>query len=270
MGHEALKWLQYCSDNLKEYMSKLLLYLKTDTFRKNLITALVVIVILFFGLYFGLKAYTKHGVSIEVPQVKGMQIEQAIAALENQDLEYFIDSVYQMDMKPGLVIEQDPEPKAHVKTGRTVYLTIITQVPPEVAFPNIIDKTLIEASAILRNQSLKVGDTVYVADIARDVVLDVKFSGQPLQAGRMVPKGSRITLVLGNGRGSNEVELPNLIGLSLDEARFALTGVGLNLGSITYSGAVLDSLSARVISQLPDTTAGIVSIGTSVNLTLSN
>jgi eukaryotic-like serine/threonine-protein kinase len=251
-------------------MSKLLLYLKTDAFRKNLIAALVVILVLFLGIYFGLKAYTKHGVAIEVPQVKGMQIDQAIQALEKADLEYFVDSVYQMDMKPGLVIEQDPEPKSHVKTGRTIYLTIITQVPPDVAFPSIVDKTLIEATAILRNQSLKVGDTVYVSDIARDVVLDVKFAGQPLQAGRMVPKGSKVTLVLGNGRGASEVELPNLIGLSLSEARFALTGVGLSLGTINYSGAVLDSLSATVISQLPDTTAGFVGIGSTVDVTLSN
>ncbi|MFD1768246.1 PASTA domain-containing protein [Sphingobacterium suaedae] len=251
-------------------MSKLLMYLKTDTFRKNLIAALVVIVLLFLGIYFGLRAYTQHGVSIEVPQVKGMHINQAIDALERADLEYYVDSVYQMDMKPGLVIEQDPEPKAHVKTGRTIYLTVITQVPPDVAFPNIIDKTFIEASAMLRNQSLKVGDTVYIADIARDVVLDVKFAGQPLKAGRMVPKGSKITLVLGNGRGANEVEMPNLIGLSLDEAKFALTGVGLNLGSVTYAGSIADSLAAKVVGQLPDTTAGIVSIGTAVNLTLSN
>ncbi|GHE23490.1 PASTA domain-containing protein [Sphingobacterium griseoflavum] len=251
-------------------MSKLLLYLKTDAFRKNLIAALVVIVLLFLVIYFGLKAYTKHGVAIEVPQVKGMQIDQAIQALEKADLEYFIDSVYQMDMKPGLVIEQDPEPKSHVKTGRTIYLTIITQVPPEVSFPDIIDKTFIEATAILRNQSLKVGDTVYISDIARDVVLDVKFAGQPLKAGRMVPKGSKVTLILGNGRGASEVELPNLVGLSLDEARFALIGVGLNLGTINYSGAILDSLSAKVISQQPDSTAGFVGLGTAVNLTLSN
>lgn len=256
--------------NLKKYMSKLLLYLRTDTFRKNLIAALIVVAVLFLGIYFGLKVYTKHGVAIEVPQVKGMHISQAIEVLENADLEYFVDSIYQMDVQPGLVIEQDPDPKSSVKTGRTIYLTIITQVPPEVAFPNIIDKTLIEASAILRNQSLKVGDTVYIADIARDVVLDVKFAGQPLKAGRMVPKGSKITLVLGNGKGANEVEMPNLIGLSLDEARFALSGVGLNLGNVTYTSSVLDSLAAKVVSQQPDTTAGIVSIGTAVDLTLSN
>lgn len=251
-------------------MSKFLLYLKTNSFRKTLITALCLILALFLCVYFGLKIYTKHGDSMEVPIVKGKHISEAIKILEKASLEYDIDSIYQMDLKPGLVIEQDPDPKSYVKTGRTIYLTIITQVAPEVAFPNIIDKTFIEASAILKNQSLKVADTVYIADIARDVVLDVKFAGQTLQPGRMIAKGSQVTLVLGNGRGANEVEVPNLVGLSLEEARFALSGIGLNLGSVTFSGNGLDSLSGKIISQQPDTTAGIVSIGSAINVTLSN
>lgn len=251
-------------------MSKLLLYLKTDTFRKNLIGALVAIILLFLGIYFGLQWYTKHGVSIEVPQVQDMHIDEATKILSRADLEYSIDYVYQMDAQPGLVIDQDPEPKSHVKTGRTVYLTIITETPPEVAFPDIIDKTLIEASAILRNQSIKVSDTTYITDIARDVVLDVKFAGQPLKAGRLIPKGSQITLVLGNGQGADDVEVPNLIGLSLSEARFALSGVGLGFGNISYSEMTTDSLAATVVSQQPDTTAGFISIGSTVDVTLSN
>ncbi|RZF59398.1 PASTA domain-containing protein [Sphingobacterium corticibacterium] len=251
-------------------MSKLLLYLRTDTFRKNLIGAMIALALLFLGVYFGLQWYTKHGVSIEVPQVKGLHIDDAIQTLEKADLEYSIDYVYQMDAKPGLVMEQDPDPKSQVKTGRTIYLTIITETPPEVAFPDIIDKTFIEASAILRNQSLKIADTVYVADIARDVVLDVKFGGQPLKAGRPIPKGSQITLVLGNGQGADDIEVPNLIGLSLPEARFALSGVGLSLGNITYSGVITDSLSSTIVFQQPDTTAGFVSMGSAVNVTLAN
>lgn len=251
-------------------MSKLLLYLRTDTFRKNLIGALVALALLFLGVYLGLQWYTKHGVSIEVPQVKGLHIDEAIGTLKKADLKYAIDYVYQMDVQPGLVIDQDPEPKSRVKTERTIYLTIITETPPEVAFPDIIDKTFIEASAMLRNQSLKISDTVYKADIARDVVLDVKFNGQPLKAGRLIPKGSQITVVLGNGQGADDIEVPNLIGLSLREAHFALSGIGLNMGEVHYSGESLDSLSATIVSQHPDTTAGFISLGSSVDVTLSN
>lgn len=249
-------------------MSKLLLYLRTDTFRKNLIYAIIALAVLFLLIYFGLRTYTKHGTAQEVPALKGLTINEAIATLNREGLEYQIDSVYQVDAKPGLVIEQDPEAQSLVKSGRTIYLTIITRVAPEVPFPEIIEKNLIEASAILRNHSLKIADTIYINDIARDVVLDVQFAGQPIKAGRLISKGSHITLILGNGRGANEVDIPNVIGLTLSEAKFAIQGIGLSVGSI--SGTVIDSLNARVVEQSPDITAKVISIGSAINLTLSN
>lgn len=249
-------------------MSKLLLYLRTDIFRKNLIYALLAILGIFLCVYFGLKIYTKHGDSQEVPVLKGLTIDEAKAILDRAGLEYKIDEVYQIDTKPGLVIEQDPEATSLVKSGRTIYLTIISEVAPEVAFPDLIEKNLIEATAMLRNSSLKVSDTIYINDIAKDVVLDVKFAGQPIKPGRMISKGSAITLVLGNGRGSSEIEIPLLTGLTLSEAKFALLGLGLTVGNVT--GDISDSTSARVISQSPDVNERFISIGSPINLTLSN
>lgn len=250
-------------------MSKIVQYLQTPTFRKNLIAAFIAIICLFLAIYVGLKIYTKHDESIAVPKVKGLHINAALQALENAGLEYQIDSVYQMDAKPGLVIEQDPEQGFHVKSGRTIYLTIITQVAPEVAFPNIKDKTLIEATAILKNHNLKIGDTSYVADIARDIVLDAQFAGQSIRNGRMIPKGSRIDLVLGNGLGANEVEIPNLIGLPLNEAKFALSGAGLGLGTVTYDPNVTDTTTAVISAQSPGIEKGLTSLGAKIDVTLS-
>ena len=250
-------------------MSKVVQYLQTPTFRKNLIAAFIAIVCLFLFVYVGLKIYTKHDESIAVPKVKGLHISAAIQALEDAGLEYQIDSVYQMDAKPGMVIEQDPEQGFHVKSGRTIYLTIITQVAPEVAFPNIKDKTLIEATAILKNHNLRIGDTSYVADIARDIVLDAQFAGQSIRNGRMIPKGSRIDLVLGNGLGANEVEIPNLIGLPLNEAKFALSGAGLGLGTVTYDPNVTDTATAVISVQSPGIEKGLTSLGAKIDITLS-
>jgi hypothetical protein len=148
-------------------------------------------------------------------------------------------------------------------------LTIITQVAPEVAFPNIKDKTLIEATAILKNHNLRIGDTSYVADIARDIVLDAQFAGQSIRNGRMIPKGSRIDLVLGNGLGANEVEIPNLVGLPLNEAKFALSGAGLGLGTVTYDPSVTDTATAVISVQSPGIEKGLTSLGAKIDVTLS-
>src|SRR5690606_18167367 len=196
-------------------MVKFFQYLRTETFRKNLIGALIGLTVFFLAIVFGLRQYTRHNESVQVPELRGILIDEAIKKLEASGFEYDLDSVYQVDEKPGLVIEQDPDPNTKVKKNRTLYLTIITRMAPEVAFPELVEKTFVEARAVLNSYGLKLGDTTYIPDIARDVVLDVKFGGERLNVGRPIPKGSTIDLVLGNGKGASEVQVPDLVGLTL-------------------------------------------------------
>lgn len=251
-------------------MKKFLAYLRTNTFRRNLIAALIGVGTLILIVFFSLRFYTRHNQTFPVPELKGMVIEDAVRLLKSQSFDYELDSVYQMDEIPGLVIDQEPEAQSQVKKNRTLYLTIITRSAPEIAFPDLIDKTLIESRALLNSYGLKLGDTIYRADIARDVVLDVLFGGQPMQIGRMIPKGSTVDLVLGNGQGGSQVEVPDLGGLTLMEVRFALQGTFLNLGNIRYQGMVTDSATAIVVSQFPEAGSALITVGTPIDIYLSN
>lgn len=252
-------------------MSKFFAYLGTPTFRKNLIAAIISIVVLLLAVFYSLSMYTRHGEGLPVPKLKGMSVESAIQLLESQGLRYQIDSIYQVDKQPGLVVEQDPDPNTNVKVKRTIYLTIITRQAPDVNFPDIAGKTFLEAQAILSNYGLKVGDTTYTSDVARDVILRVTYGGDSIRAGENLPKGSRIDLTLGDGLGASEVDLPDLTGLTLDEARMALIGSSLSLGSVGYDGIVLDSTTATIIRQMPalSDTLNKVSIGSRVDVVLS-
>lgn len=254
-------------------MSKFFQYIKSDIFRKNLIIALVSFVVFLIVIFFLLQTYTRHGQLIDVPTVKGLVVNDAIRELEKKGFEYHIDSVYQADKQPGLVIDQNPVEGSKVKENRTVYLTIITMSAPEVKFPEVRELTFLEAKSMIHNYGLKILDTVYIPDIARDRVLDVRVGNRKLLAGEEVAKGTGIVLVLGNGQGDAEVEIPNLIGLSLSEATFSIQGSSLTLGTVRYMGYITDTLSARVISQTPEPDSlhiEKVSIGTPINLALSN
>jgi len=251
-------------------MVKFFNYLQTDTFRKNLIGAIIGVVVLIALIIFGLNTYTRHDESVTVPDLRGIPIDDAIEKLQAAAFEYELDSVYQVDAQPGLVIEQDPDPDTEVKKNRTLYLTIITRVAPEVAFPDLIEKTFVEARAVLNSYGIKLGDTTYIPDIARDVVLDVKFGNERLNAGRPIPKGSTVDLILGDGRGDSEVQVPDLTGLTLDQARFALQGNSLTLGTVNYMGLVTDTAGATIVSQTPTPTDPKVSIGTPINVALTN
>ena len=258
--------------HLQTEMSKFIAYLKTKSFRNNLLAAILTVAVLLSIAFFSLRYYTKHGQGLDVPALKGLSFTQAVTKLESLGLRYEVDSVYIMDKPPGIVIDQDPDAGTFVKDNRTIYLTINKGSAPDVKFPDIEFKSIREVQPLLEGYGLKIGDTTYKADVSRDVVLSASFGGREIKAGEVLPKGSRIDLVLGDGRGNEEVEIPTLLGLTIDEARFALRGSMLALGTVTYEGAVTDTANAVIIMQTPVVTDSVskVKIGTPVNVVLSN
>lgn len=252
-------------------MSKVWAYLKTKYFLRNFLGAIGVVIAVVLIAFFSLGVYTKHGTGIPVPQLVGLKIERATALLEEQGFEYKIDSVYILDKAPGTVTVQDPDAGTSVKEGRVVYLTVVTRLAPNVVLPDLHDVTYLEAVAALSNYGLKVGDTTYAADIARNKVLQIKFSGQVLKTGDKIPKGSVVDLVLGNGAGASEVDVPDVVNQDLDAARVAIIGGNLTVGTITYQGAITDSANLVVVQQFPAKTDSTskVSLGTRINLTVS-
>jgi beta-lactam-binding protein with PASTA domain len=253
-------------------MNKFFLYLRTATFRKNLLIAIGSILAFVLIIIFILNFYTRHGQSLPVPQLRGLPVEKAIALLESQGLGYQIDSVYQIDKPPGTVIEQDPDPNTNVKANRTIYLTIITSQAPNVEFPDIIEKTFLEVKAVLNSFGLKVGDTVYRSDIARDRVLEARFGGQSLRKGEQIPKGSKIDLLLGDGNGSSQVDIPDLTGLKLNDAISRLNAASLKLGNVSFEGVVRDTANAYIIRQIPSLSDSLttVNVGSRIDVILSN
>jgi beta-lactam-binding protein with PASTA domain len=191
--------------------------------------------------------------------------------LKDQGFSYQIDSIYVADKAPGTIVEQDPDAGTNVKVGRVIYLTMVTRLSPPVALPDLTDQNLMEATATLQNFGLEVGDTTTKPDIANHV-LEVRFAGQIIKPGTKIPKGSKLDLVIGNGQGASEVELPNLTNLDIDEAKVAIRGAQLSIGTIEYQGAITDSSNAVVVAQYPpfrtDSTVK-VSIGSRINITLS-
>jgi beta-lactam-binding protein with PASTA domain len=252
-------------------MSKFGAYLKTKSFRYNLLGAIVTVIVVVLIAFYSLGSYTHHGDGIPVPKLKGEKIDHAMAMLKEQGFGYKIDSVYVEDVEPGTIVEQDPDAGTNVKEGRVIYLTMVTLLAPPVALPDLDQSTYREAFATLSNYGLKVGDTTYRSDIARDRILEVRYGGAVIKAGFKLPKGSKVDLVLGDGEGASEVAIPELLNLDLDAARFAIKGAGLSIGTITYQGSITDSTNVVVTAQYPMKTDSLskTSIGTRINLTVS-
>ena len=108
----------------------------------NLIAMVAVVIAAAWGTLQWLDNYTLHGKAVVVPDVKGKHIRIAENDLNKQSLKaVVIDSNYVKGADPDIILEQNPTGGAKVKSGRTIYLTINTGRPPQVAIPDIMDNS---------------------------------------------------------------------------------------------------------------------------------
>lgn len=218
----------------------------------NILAGFVVLIILLLLFLGSLDLITHHGKTMKIPAVIGQSVDQARKTLESQGFEIVIqDSIYNDTIPPLQVIKQFPEADNQVKVNRTVYLTINRAVAPEIDMPNLLSMTFRNAEMVLRRYGLKLGDTVFRPDFARNSVLDQEYKGESIKPGTKIQQGSEITLILGNGVGT-EFTVPDLFGLTYLEARAALSQAGLIVGAVVPDADVRDTLGAFVYRQNPD------------------
>ena len=60
--------------------------------------------------------------------------------------------------------------------------------------------------------------------------------------GQKLISGTTIKLFFGSGRGSNKIELPNMIGTTLEDSYLLLKENNLNIGEIIFNGVISDTL----------------------------
>jgi beta-lactam-binding protein with PASTA domain len=218
----------------------------------NIVAAFLIMVFCLFLLYLLLDPLTRHGKSRTVPNVVGKSLEEAKAILRSQGFETEIqDSIYIDTTARGVVLKQIPEGDVVVKIKRKIYLTVNRYVPPEVEMPNLIGFSFRNAELQLKNMGLRVGDTTFRPDFAKNSVLEQHYKGAPISPGTKIRQGSEIDLVLGNGVGEMEFAVPDLIGMTYRDAKNLLQANGLNFLVVLPDPGVTDTLNAFISWQNP-------------------
>ncbi len=245
-------------------------FLLSRTFLMNLAILAVVIISGFFIITAVLNNFTHHGQMIELPDFTGKKIDKLYTIKdENNFIFKVVDSLYDSDKAPGTVLDQEPAPKSKVKQNRTIYLTINSINPPDVKMPDLIDVSYRQAESILMSYGLITGEVTYRSDLAKNAVLEQRYKNSIIKPGKMIPKGSVIDLVLGDGFGETEIIIPDLNGLTKSEAWSILKRANLNVGMVLYDKGVDDTLNAKIYRQNPSPDdADILKAGDSVDLFL--
>ena len=219
----------------------------------NIVLAVFVGLSILVGLVLYLRTYTEHGVEVEVTDVRGLVEAEARPLLDAQGLHLsIIDSTYTNKVPLGTIVDQDPKPNSHAKHGRAVYVTINATTKRQVTMPNLQDMSYRQAEATLRGLGIRVDSTYeYRPSTFRDLVLDVKQNGVSVQPGDKIPEGSRVRLVVGFGQGTEQVEVPSVVGLPIQDARRVLLAKRLIVGGVYYDEPEEEGVSSFVYRQEP-------------------
>jgi len=230
-------------------------FLSSKSFLLQVALALALTLVLLLITMMSIRIYTNHGESFPVPDLNGMQVEQAEELLHGKNLGFEIsDSIYIDSAEPGAVIGQVPASGHLVKEGRTIFLSICAKAPEQVAMPRLTDISFRQAVNIMEAIGLNVGLVEYVPSEFSNLVLAQKVNGQEIEPGVMVNRGSNVDLLIGKNSSGEKTVVPNLFGSTLSQAKSELASLFLNAGAVIYDESVQtqeDSLSAKVWLQRP-------------------
>jgi len=254
-------------------LKKLLNYLTSKKFLFNLLAIILVYVIGIWGLKAYLNSKTHFAQKIEVPNLIGDNQNNITDKLNNAQLSFeVLDSIYDPTKVEGTILEQDPLPTdstgVFVKENRVIRIRVSKRTQL-VEMPDLVDKSQRFAESILINRNFRYKLEYQPSSEAHGAVIDQLYKGKSIAPKTKLPIGARITLIVGRNEAGVSLVLPNLYGLTLEEAKNRVK----NMGSMEFLPVCpdcvtsADSSMARVESQSPEyTEGGVVSSGTTISV----
>jgi len=176
-------------------------FLTGKIFLKNLIAAILLIVVIIFGLKLYLNVYTHHNEYHLVPDLSKKSFEDAKKILTDRKMNIVIvDTVdYNPKFPKYSVVEQNPRKDDKVKVGRKIYVKLNNSAYAKVSLPNIFGKTQRQAVALLKASGLRPGKITKRPYFA-EVVLYAIHQKDTLKSGQKIPKTSVVNLIIGDGK----------------------------------------------------------------------
>ena len=199
-------------------------------FVKKVLIGLGILIALILLLDFILLPLYVSGTETRVPNVVGMNQEEAFNSLEDADFDpQIVDTSFGVSLPPGRIFLQKPEAGKIVKEGRTIYL-FLSGGEQIISVPILKGKSVRDARLALERIGLKLGDIEEVPSTQpKDMVFDQQFA-----EGTKLKKGQSVGISVSIGKGAGDIVVPDLIGKSLTEAKRILSDSTLIVGKVNY------------------------------------
>lgn len=179
-----------------------------------------------------------------LPDLVGKTPRQALEVVRAYGLEVEFTEGSNPLVPKGQILEQNPDPGTRVKPGRSIELVI--NKPRLGSVPTVTGRFLEDARLALESAGYRVASITRIAsgDTPNTVLSSIPREGQPLRPG----EGVRLLVSTGISPPVRETLLPDLTGLSYEEARFILTVAELQAQMVQVASGAPEGI---VIGQEP-------------------
>jgi len=248
-------------DQLIARIKSMIKYVEDRIVLRNIVLAFLILIFGITLIMQILKLYTRHNHNLSVPDFTGLSLDDAAQVARKRNLRLVVfDSVFLADFEKGTVVEQHPRASFMVKKYRKIFLTMNAMNPEKIAMPNLVDLTFRQARDKIESFGLKLGRISYEPDMGQNMVLAQRMNGRNLVPGDSVVKGAKIDLVLGKGLSDEQAAVPNLVGLTLEEANLRASERFLSIGAAVHDQSIVtteDEINAIIFKQKPESGAGM-------------
>lgn len=200
--------------------------------------------------------------TVNVPNVIGDTLDDAKTALEMVDLKYDIEYVPSEGTEENVVISTTPTANAEVEEGTEVLLTVCMN-GEGVEVPSVLNYSEAEATALLEKE----GFVVEKIEEHHDEIVKGNVISQTPEAGSVMSREGTVTIIISSGKLKTDVSMPNLIGMSEEDAKQALTDLGLVCKSVSEEYS--DTVESGKVCYQSYTEGSSIDEGTEIDLKLS-
>lgn len=179
-------------------------------------------------MVFSLSGLGQQYADVELPDFTGKNITEVESSESYRNFKFKVVEEFNAEYDLGVVYSQSPIPPKQIKENGEITL-FVSKGPEKITIPPTVDMEYGAAVKLLQNMGLKVGQVS---------AQDENFQGGRIVktdpvSGTEVLTGSMITLYVNMPAASSTAWVPDLKGMTFNQAKSALTEAGLRVGEVT-------------------------------------
>ncbi|MBA3744165.1 Stk1 family PASTA domain-containing Ser/Thr kinase, partial [Sporichthya sp.] len=231
--------------------------------RRRGVLALLAVLVTAFAV--GIGAWqVAVGNSVDTPSLIGLTAEQAQAKATEAGLKFrVVDQEFDETYPAGQVLSTDPGPGRNISASGTI-TAVVSKGPERYTVPDLENVDVAEAKRrLLDEASLTVRDEV--TEKYSDTIAKGKIIRTDPAAGTALRRDAVVTLIV--SKGAKPVDLPDVVGKSVEEATAILTDAGFKV--VTREQETNEAANGTVLEQSPTGGNRKLPRGTTIDLVVA-